>query len=45
LPLVSSQSGQSGLSAYDKGDNEMILGAVHRYPNIFLTVEENPEKS
>ena len=25
---------------YDKGDNEMIPGAVHRYP-AYLTAEEN----
>ena len=25
-----------------KGDNEMILGAVHRSPGIYLTAEENP---
>ena len=31
--------------ASDKGDNEMILGAVHRYPGICLTAEENPRKS
>ena len=28
----------------DKDDNEMILGAVHRSPGIFLTAEENPRK-
>ena len=28
----------------DKGDNELILGAVHRSPGIFLTAEENPRK-
>ena len=28
----------------DKGDNGMILGAVHRSPGICLTVEENPRK-
>ena len=28
----------------DKGDNEMILGAVHRSPDICLTAEENPRK-
>ena len=28
----------------DKGGNEMILGAVHRSPGIFLTAEENPRK-
>ena len=26
----------------DKGDNKMILGAVHRSPDIYLTDEENP---
>ena len=30
--------------ANDKGDNEMILGAVHRSPDICLTDEENPRK-
>ena len=28
--------------AYDKGDNEIILGAVHRSPGSCLTAEENP---
>jgi hypothetical protein len=28
--------------ANDKDDNEMILGAVHRSPGIYLTSEENP---
>ena len=28
--------------ANDKGDNEMILGAVYRSPGICLTAEENP---
>ena len=28
--------------ANDKGDNEMILGAVHRSSGICLTTEENP---
>ena len=27
--------------ANDKGDNEMIPGAVHRSPDICLTAEEN----
>ena len=27
-----------------KGDNEMILRAVHRSPGICLTAEENPGK-
>ena len=30
--------------ANDKGDNEMILGAVHRSPVICLRAEENPKK-
>ena len=30
--------------ANDKGDNEMILGAVHRSPDIWLTAKENPRK-
>ena len=30
--------------ANDKGDNEMILGAVHRSPGICLTAEEYPGK-
>ena len=30
--------------ANNKGDNEMILGAVHRSPGICLTAEENPRK-
>jgi hypothetical protein len=29
----------------DKGDNEMILGAVRRSPGICLTAEEKPGKS
>ena len=31
--------------ANDKGDSEMILGAVHRSPGICLTAEENPQKT
>ena len=31
--------------ANDKGDNEMILGAVHRSPGIYITTEENLRKS
>ena len=31
--------------ANDKGNNEMILGAVHRSPSICLTAEENPRRS
>ena len=30
--------------ANDKGDKEMILGAVHRSPGICFTAEENPRK-
>ena len=30
------------MSANDKGDNEMISGAVHRYPGIYLIAEEIP---
>ena len=32
------------LSANDKGDIEMILGAVHRSPGFYLTAEKNPIK-
>ena len=32
---------QSRLLVNDKGDNEMILGAVYRSPGIYLTAEEN----
>jgi hypothetical protein len=35
---------QSRLSANDKGDNEMIPGAVHRSPSIYLTAEEKLRK-
>ena len=31
--------------ANDKGDNEMISGAVHRSPGNYITAEENPGKS
>ena len=30
--------------ANDKGDNELILGTVHRSPGICFTAEENPRK-
>ena len=33
------------LVANDKGDSEMMLGAVHRSPDICLMTEENPGKS
>ena len=32
------------LIANDKGNNEMILGAVHRSPDICLTAEDNSRK-
>ena len=38
LPRASLQSNN------DKGDNEMISGAVHRSPGIYLTAEEDPRK-
>ena len=31
--------------ANDRGDNEMILGAVNRSPGIYLTTEEIPKKT
>ena len=31
--------------ANDKGDNEMMPGAVHRSPGIYLSAEENPGES
>ena len=31
-------------SANNKSDNEMILGSVHKSPEICLTAEENPGK-
>ena len=43
MPLAESVSSVT-LVANDKGDNEMILGAVHEYPGICLTAEENPRK-
>ena len=43
-PLAPSVSSVKSV-ANDKGDNEMILGAVHRSPGICLTAEENPRKS
>ena len=42
-PLASSVATGTSV-ANDKGDNEMILGAVHRSPGIFLRAEENPRK-
>ena len=32
------------LLANDKGDNEMILGAVHSSPGICLTAKKDPRK-
>ena len=43
MPLAPSVSSVKSV-ANDKGDNEMILGAVHRSPGICLTAEENPIK-
>ena len=37
-------SRQSRLSVSDKGDNDMISGAVNRSPGIYLKAEENPGK-
>ena len=37
-------SRQSRLSANNKGDNEMILGAVHRSSSNYHTAEENSRK-
>ena len=31
--------------AYDKSDNEIVPRTVHRYPGIFLTVEETPGRT
>ena len=41
-PLASSVASVTSV-ANDKGDNEMILRAVHRFPGS-LTAEENPRK-
>ena len=41
LPWVSCQS---HLLANDKGDNEMIPGAVHRSPGVYLIAEANLRK-
>ena len=42
---LSRVSRQSRLSVNDKGNNEMIPKSVHRSPDIYLMVEENPGKS
>ena len=44
MPLAPSVASVTSI-ANDKGDNEMILGAVHSSPGICLTAEENPRKS
>jgi hypothetical protein len=43
MPLAQSVASVTSV-ANEKGDNEMILGAVHRSPSIYLTAEENPRK-
>ena len=40
-PLAPSAASVTSV-ANDKGDNEMILGAVHRSPGICLIAEGNP---
>ena len=40
-PLAPSVASVTSI-ANDKGDNEIILAAVHRSPGICLTAEENP---
>ena len=42
-PLVLSAASVTSV-ANDKGDPEMILGAVHKSPGIYLTAEEKPGK-
>jgi hypothetical protein len=42
-PLASSVASVTSV-ANDKGDNEMILVAVHRSSGICLTAEENPRE-
>ena len=37
-------SRQPCMTANEKGDNEMIPGAVHRIPGIYLTDKESPGK-
>ena len=41
---LSLASRQSRLSANDKGDNWVILGAVNRSSGIYLMAEQNPGK-
>ena len=42
-PLAASVASVTSV-ANDKDDNEIIPGAVHRFPGIFRTVEENTGK-
>ena len=42
MPLAPSVASVTSV-ANDKGDNEMILGNVHRSPGICLIAEETPE--
>ena len=42
---LSRVSHRSRLSTDVKGDNEMIPGAVHRSPGIYLTAKENAQKT
>ena len=42
-PLASNVTSVTSVTN-DKGDNEMILGALHRSPGICFTAEENPRK-
>ena len=42
-PLAPNVASVTSVANY-KGDNEMILGAVHRSPSICLTAEENSRK-
>ena len=42
-PLAKSVASVTSV-ANDKGDNEMLLGAVRRSPGICLTAEEDPGK-
>ena len=43
MPLAPSVASVTSV-ANNKGDNEMVLGAVDRSPGICLTAEENPRK-
>ena len=41
-PFSPGGTSAKSVTANDKGDNEMILGAVHRSPGICFTAEVNP---